>query len=192
VGFTANGPNVSQPGLFGGPPFYIAAEATAGGIRLWQNIDDPALPTCPPNEPDVPPGCAIRGDQVEVTDMNDFLVLQFDETNFVEWYFSDGRVNLDFAYGRDSSALGDERFLAVTQNANVDVPVLAIGGSNGLTPTPSSFASYLDSIATPEARREVVIIPGYAHLDVITASDNAAVPVIADWVNRLVQESLGF
>jgi pimeloyl-ACP methyl ester carboxylesterase len=32
VGFTANGPNVSQPGLFGGPPFYIAAEATAGGI----------------------------------------------------------------------------------------------------------------------------------------------------------------
>ncbi len=192
VGFSSNGPNVSQPGLFGGPPFYLAAPATEDPVRLWQNIDDPALPTCPPGEPDVSPGCALQGEQVEVTDMEEFLPLLFGDPDFIEWYFVDGRVDLDFSYGRDSSALGDESFLAVTQNASMDLPVLAIGGSNGLTPTPDSFADYLGSIATAPADREVVIIPGYAHLDVITATNNAAVPVIADWVNRLVQAKQAF
>ena len=68
----------------------------------------------------------------------------------------------------------------------MDRPVLAIGGSNGITPTPASFADYLGSIATPEADKEVVIIPGYAHVDVGVATGNAAVPVIVDWVNRLL------
>ncbi len=191
VGFTSNGPNVIQPGLFGGPPFYLAAPATSDPLRLWQNIDDPGLPTCPPNDPAVSPGCALQDGQLEVTDMAEFLKLQFGSSNFVEWYFVDGRVDLDFSYGRDSSSLGDESLLAITQNANVDVPVLAIGGSNGLTPTPDSFADYLGSIATPAEDKEVVILDGYAHLDVGTATGNATVPVVADWVNRLLARKLG-
>lgn len=120
-----------------------------------------------------------------MTDLDDVLRLNFGAGNFVEWYFVDGRVSLDFQYGRDSSALGDESLLAVTQNANVDVPVLCIGGSNGLAPSEASFADYLGSIATPASRQRIEILEGYAHLDVITAVRNEAVPILADWIASL-------
>jgi hypothetical protein len=75
----------------------------------------------------------------------------------------------------------------LTQNAAVDVPVIAIGGSNGLTPEPKSFASYLASIATPPQRQEVHILEGYAHLDVVTAEENESVPLIADFIRRALR-----
>jgi hypothetical protein len=56
---------------------------------------------------------------------------------------------------------------------------------NGLTPEPKSFASYLESIATLAAWQEVHIVPGYAHLDVVSAEDNEAVPLIADFIRRV-------
>jgi hypothetical protein len=121
----------------------------------------------------------------EVSDLDDVLAVNFGVGNFVEWYFVDGRVSLDFQYGRDSSALGDESLLAVTQNGSVDVPVLCIGGSNGLAPTEASFADYLGSIATPAAQQRIEILEGYAHVDVLTAAENEAVPVLVDWVSRL-------
>ena len=62
--------------------------------------------------------------------------------------------------------------------------------SNGLAPTEASFANYLGSIATPAADKEIFLAEGYAHLDPLTAEDNDAVPVIADWVNRLLQRKL--
>ena len=73
----------------------------------------------------------------------------------------------------------------LTQNARVDVPVIAIGGSDGLAPEPRSFASYLGSIATSAEWREVHVVEGYAHLDVINAEQNEAVPLIADFVGRV-------
>lgn len=73
----------------------------------------------------------------------------------------------------------------LTQNANVDVPVLCIGGSNGLAPSEASFADYLGSIATPAARQRIEILEGYAHLDVITAAENEAVPILAGWIATL-------
>jgi len=78
----------------------------------------------------------------------------------------------------------------ITQNANVDVPVLCLGGSNGLAPVESSFASYLSSIATPPADEKVQILEGFAHLDVLTAHDNPAVPIVTDWINRLLIRKL--
>jgi hypothetical protein len=208
IGFGADGPNT----LFSLPfqdttgflrEFYIAGPRPDGDLRTWLHFDSPALPTCPPQIPDQSPGCAIldngppsdpddpadppreNGYEREVTDIDDLLRSQFEHRNGLEWYFGAGRIDIDLAFGNDSSALGDESLLAVTQNAQVDVPVLAIGGSNGLTPEPRSFTTYLDSIATPPADREVVILEGYAHLDVATARDNEAVPVIADWIARL-------
>lgn len=74
----------------------------------------------------------------------------------------------------------------MTQNASMDAPVLGIGGSNGLAPTEESFADYLGSVATPASWREVVILEGYAHVDVLSAQDNEAVPVVANWVHRLL------
>jgi hypothetical protein len=189
-GFSSNGPNDWKPdGLpaFGGLPYYQTRlrRPPDTDLRRWQNFDDPALPVCPPAIVDVSPGCALRGDQVEATDIRDLMRTLYGLQNFAEWYFVSGRPNLDFSFGRDSSALGDESLLAVTQNANVDVPVLGIGGTNGLTESEADFADYLGSIATPPEDKQVVLIPGYAHLDVVTARDNAAVPPIVDWMTRL-------
>ncbi len=217
MGFTDDGPNGFQGrGLppFSDLPFYVAGDN--GGLRTWKEFDDPTLPTCPPGDEAVSPGCAIldngppsdptlpasedpprvNGVEREVTPMDAFVQTQFGRLNGFEWYFASGRPNLDFSYGRDSSALVAEHLatvdsahegpLVITQNASVDVPVIAIGGSNGLTPEPKSFDRYLDSIATPEPEREVHILEGYAHLDVINAADNEAVPLITDFVRRLL------
>lgn len=217
LGFTDDGPNTYSV-LAGFSPFYLAGPGDGGALRSWRGIDDPALPVCPLGQtPPVGPagrGCAIidngppsasgasprmNGLEREVTAISDFLQTQFGKANGFEWYFVDGRVSQDFSYGNDSSALvaeallanpSDEGPLRVTQNASVDVPVLGIGGSNGLTPEAKSFDRYLASIATSPSDAEVVIIEGYAHLDVINARDNDAVPPIVDLVNRLIQRKL--
>jgi pimeloyl-ACP methyl ester carboxylesterase len=214
-GFTDNGPNVL--GSFSGTQFYAVREATTGEFRTWKDFDDPTLPTCPPRAPNENAiggtGCAlldngprplptdaprIWGNEVEVSSLDDLLAIQTAPSNFVEWYFAAGRPNLDGSYGVDSSALvaeavvatGSEGPLVLTQNANVDVPVLCIGGSNGLAPLESSFAAYLGSIATPSPDQEIALLEGYAHLDVLTARDNATVPVMTDWINRLLVRKL--
>jgi len=205
-GFSDNGPN----SLFifpGFSPFYLASPAPGGALRTWKNYDDPTLPTCPPNLADASDGigCAIldRGPRPNPTDpparwgrtaepsnLYELVRNQFGETNFLEWYYLSGRITLDLSYGRDSSSLGDESRLAVTQNASMNKPVLCIGGSNGLAPTEASYQGYLSSIATPSVDKEIYIAEGYAHLDPLTAENNLAVPVISDWVNRLQQRKL--
>ncbi len=220
MGFTDNGPNQFRsavPGLIN-DDIYVALPEPSGGLRTWKDFDDPTLPTCPPSLPRPSPGCAIldngppsdpddptdpprkNGVEREVTPIDAFLQTQFGMANGFEWYFSSGRPFLDFAYGRDASALVAEHLAAVdpshegplviTQNAQVGVPVIAIGGSNGLAPEPKSFASYLGSIATPEAWKEVHILEGYAHLDVLSAADNEAVPRIEHFLNRVLQKVL--
>jgi pimeloyl-ACP methyl ester carboxylesterase len=211
LGFTSDGRNSYVPAGGGLGEFYIAQPN--GDLRRWMDFDDPNLPTCPPNTFNLSPGCALIdngarpapdatprlwGHEVEVTSLADILEIQALPSNFVEWYFLSGRSTLDGSYGVDSSALvaeavaatGDEGPLVLTQNANVDVPVLAIGGSNGLAPLESSFATYLGSIATPPADQEIFIAEGYAHLDVLTAQDNASVPVLVDWINRQMVRKL--
>jgi hypothetical protein len=201
LGFSDDGDNFYRTEF--GTPFYQALPN--GALRTWKEFDDPTLPSCPPNVEDVGVGCALVdngppfGPEREVTSLDAFAKTQFGKANGFEWYFASGRPNLDFSYGRDASALvaehlardpRDEGPLVITQNARVDVPVLAIGGSNGLTPEASSFAGYLGSIATPEEDREVHILGGYAHLDVLTAQDNEAVPLVAEFIRR-VQRSGG-
>lgn len=196
VGFTDNAPNqwVATPD---GDGFYFATPT--GVVRQWKNIDDPTLPVCPPNTFNVSPGCAIVdngpaaatppsvwGVEREVTDILDLSRVQFDKGNFAEWYYLAGRVSLDQQFGRDSSSLGDESLLAVTQNANMDRPVLAIGGTNGLAPLASSWNSYFGSIATPAADKEIALIEGYAHLDLLTAKNNDTVPIVKDWIVKLI------
>ena len=213
VGFSDDGANAfvkASPPSFP-DPFYIASPNA--DLRQWKDFDDPTLPSCPPNTANVSPGCAIVdngprpapnatpktwGVEREVTSLDDILAIQFSAMNFLEWYYLSGRTNLDASYGVDSSALvaqsvaasGSEGPLVLTQNALVDVPVLCLGGSNGLAPVESSFAPYLASIATPPADEEVHIIEGYAHIDMIAAKKNDAVPFITDWVNRLMVRKL--
>lgn len=196
VGFTDNAQN-QWVATADGDGFYFAAPQ--GILRQWKNIDDPTLPVCPPATFNVSPGCAIVdngpaaaappsvwGVEREVTDILDLARIQFDKGNFAEWYYLSGRVSLDQQFGRDSSSLGDESLLAVTQNANMDRPVLAIGGTNGLTPLATSWNSYFGSIATPAADKEIALIEGYAHLDLLTAKDNDTVPIVKDWIVKLI------
>ncbi len=210
-GFSANGSNQFNPfAVFLPGEFYTAVDE--GVLRSWTNIDDPLLDpsqpgalVCPPIPPppfpaaaDMATGCAIIdngprpaptdpparwGIEREVTDAVVLIRTLFQNGNASEWYFIDGRPGLDLLFGRDSSALGRPDLLNVTQNANVDVPVLGIGGSNGLAPTEASFAGYLDSIASTDT--EIEILEGYSHLDVLSATDNEAVPAVIDWLNRL-------
>lgn len=214
-GFSDNGANIF--GNFAGATFYSLRNPASGEPRTWKEYDDPTLPTCPPhsvNENAIQGvGCALLdngarplptdaprvwGNEREVSDLDDLLEIQTAPSNFVEWYFGSGRPNLDGSYGIDSSALvaeavaatGAEGPLVLTQNANVNVPVLCIGGSNGLAPLESSFATYLGSIATPAADQEIALLEGYAHLDPLTARDNATVPVMTDWINRLLVRKL--
>jgi hypothetical protein len=210
LGFSDDGANFLSSPL--GTPFYQAL--ANDGLRTWKEFDDPTLPSCPPhaeNEnasggtgcalldngpPSAPgdPAARVNGPEREVTSLDTFAKTQFGKLNGFEWYFAAGRPTLDFGYGRDSSALVAEHLaldpshegpLVVTQNAHVDVPVIAIGGSNGLAPEPRSFASYLGSIATPEEWQEVHVVEGYAHLDVINAERNEAVPLVADFIERV-------
>jgi len=94
----------------------------------------------------------------------------------------------------------------LTQAAAIDVPVIGFGGSNGLTPVPASFRAFADSIAPCSAPScdgsprvvdpavpsaafptyggvgggfEVYISEGYAHVDVLTAEDDATNQVVA-------------
>jgi pimeloyl-ACP methyl ester carboxylesterase len=201
VGFSDNGTNLPIPTTanVNGDYYYFLSPAAGGGLRQWKNFDDPTLPSCPPNTPVASPGCALLdngpqdalqplvwGREREVTDIKDLERVQYSNGNFAEWYFLSGRVSLDQQYGRDSSSLGDESLLAVTQNANMDRPVLAIGGSNGLAPLPSSWNSYFGSIATPAADKEIAIIEGYAHLDLLTAKHNETVPIVRNWIVKLL------
>jgi pimeloyl-ACP methyl ester carboxylesterase len=205
VGFSDDGQN-SLTSFGGASTFYLASNPT-GPRRTWKRHDDPTLPTCPPSLPIATPGCATRnlglatdparpeppqwGQEREVTDIRTLARAQFEHVNGSEWYYLSGRVSLDQQYGRDSSGLGDESLLAITQNANVNVPVLAIGGSNGLAPLVSSFDSYLGSIATPALDKRVTIIEGYAHLDVLQAAQNEAVPPIASFMDELLVRKAG-
>jgi len=214
-GFSDNGPNLF--GSFAGSTFYSLRNPPSGELRTWKDFDDPTLPTCPPhavNENAIQgTGCALLdngprplptdtprtwGREVEVSSLPVLMAMQTQPSNFVEWYFASGRPNLDGSYGVDSSALvaeavaatGSEGPLNLTQNASVDVPVLCIGGSNGLAPTEASYAGYLASIATPPADQRIEILEGYAHLDPLTAENNGAVPILTDWINELLVRKL--
>jgi pimeloyl-ACP methyl ester carboxylesterase len=111
----------------------------------------------------------------------------------------------------DSSALsigrGRRDIENLTQAANVNIPVICFGGSNGLAPVPGAYTAFASSIGactapsctggTPRVVNastpnpafptfgdvaggfEVYISEGFAHLDIVTAEDNADNNVLA-------------
>jgi hypothetical protein len=120
----------------------------------------------------------------------------------------------------DSSALsvgrGRRDIENMTQAANIDIPVIAVAGSNGAAPVPGVYVPFASSIGpctapscdgTPRVvdasvpnpafptfggvagGYEVVVAEGFAHVDVLTAEDNADNPVPAALVAFLVRNS---
>ena len=142
------------------------------------------------------------------------------DTNFSDWYYpstgltvgnsNDVGVNL----GLDTSALslpapegrGRSDIVNQTQARAIDIPIIAFGGSNGLTPVPGIWTGFASAIAPCAAASceegaarmptgqlptdafpefggaaggfEVYISEGYSHMDVLTADNDATNNVI--------------
>jgi hypothetical protein len=130
-------------------------------------------------------------------------------------------ANCNQAVNLDSSQLsvtrGRRDIENLTQAANINIPVFAVGGSNGLTPVPGNFVPFAGSIGTCTAPScdgtarvvdasvpnpafptfgnvnggfEVVIAEGFSHLDVTVSEDNVdnpIMPALADFLLRNAQ-----
>jgi pimeloyl-ACP methyl ester carboxylesterase len=189
------------------------------GIRTW--VDGPDSPPeafgdngpAPQSLEDI----GRWGLEVEPTDLLATTLPQSitGQTNLTEWYYPSSGLGVVAELGLDTSALSapppqgrgrtdiDNR----TQGAAIDIPVIAFGGSNGLTPTPASWLGFARAIAPCAAPAcdgvtdrlvdaqnpspafptygeisggfEVYIAEGYAHTDVASAEDEESNIVIA-------------
>jgi cysteine-rich repeat protein len=203
-GFSNNGVNSNFLGLV------IPQPATTDPYRYWIDSNEPQPPQAVPNNGlPLTPG-EEWGQEKEVSRLSRFFpALSAPGTNFGDWYFASSGLGtttgLDgsgtFGIVLDSTALsvgrGRPDIENVTQATAVDIPVIAFGGSNGLTPTGSSFRNYANSLGTCTAAScngatprlvfdfpvnplygdvdggyEVHLIEGYAHIDVVSSEDD--------------------
>lgn len=189
------------------------------GINTWLSGDD-EIPTEAFVDNGPPPQTLdeIRrwGLEVEPTDLRSVLPMFYrGQTNFTDWYYPSSGLGVVSGLGLDTSPLSappplgrgrtdiDNR----TQGGMIDIPVIAFGGSNGLTPTPASWRAFASVIATCAAPAcdgvtprlvdadnpspafpsygdvsggfEVHMSEGYAHFDVLSAEDDETNNVIA-------------
>lgn len=115
----------------------------------------------------------------EPTDLGEYsrsLILPDTDAN--EWYFP-------FRLLIDMSALtldltGVPNFVP---HSAVEVPTLAIGAARGLVTTTDGFSAYGNLRASSFFSSYVV--PGFAHLDLLTARDNPVVPLLGRWLARV-------
>jgi hypothetical protein len=159
---------------------------------------------------------------VEVTRFDRIMTVFVDGgTNFTDWYYPSSGSGITSALGLDTTPLsadpptgrGRRDIENLTQAANINVPVICFGGSNGLTPVPGSFAAFAQSIGACTAPScdgttprvvdagspseafptfgdvaggfEAFISEGYAHIDVTTAEDAPHNAVIGPLVDFL-------
>lgn len=213
----------SVSGLFGGNSFLTGSLGGPGpvvdGVGTWQQITQTPLPEGLFQDlgpaPTELPG-STWGTAAEVVRVDRFIGSFFvGQSNFVDWYFpGSGLSTTSGLPSLDSTALSvgrDRRDIEnLTQAANIDIPVLAIGGSNGLTPVPADFIPFAESIGTCAAPScdgtprvvddetpseafptfggidggfEAVIIEGIAHVDVLGPED---LGVTAEYYETLV------
>lgn len=197
------------------------------GIQTWLSGDDS------PPEAFVDQGPAPQtleeigrwGVGAEPTDLAGRVLAMFFQgrTNFIEWYYPSSGLSVVSGLGLDTSALSappplgrgrtdiDNR----TQGSLIDLPVIAFGGSNGLTPTPASWLGFARAIAPCAAPAcdgvtgrlvdaenpspafptygdisggfEVYISEGYSHVDIVTAEDDETNNVIGPLLDFVVR-----
>lgn len=196
-----------------------------GDINTWLSGDD-EIPEAAFTDNGPPPttlaDVRVWGVEVEPSDLAGRMLPMFFEgqTNFSDWYYPSSGLGVDAGLGLDTSALsapppegrGRSDIANRTQGGLIDIPVIAFGGSNGLTPTPASWLAFATAIAPCSAPAcdgvtprlvdesnpnpafptygdisggfEVHISEGYAHFDVLSA-DN-------DETNNVIQPLLAF
>ena len=190
------------------------------GILTWHELGEGPMPASvvPYNGPaptSLPAG--EWGQEKEVTRI-DRMGQTFitDWTNFTDWYYPSSGLSVTSAIGLDSTQLsvgrGRRDIENLTQAANVDIPVIAFGGTNGLTPVPANYLDFAQSIGPctapsctgsprvvdpsnpnpafptyggPDGGFEVHLSEGYAHIDIVTAEDDANNNVIGPLIDFL-------
>lgn len=190
------------------------------GALTWLNRDED-LPTevftdngAAPTEPREG---RLWGVEVEPTDFEGQLIAATyrGDTNFFDWYYPSSGLSITAGLGLDTTALsapvpmgrGRSDIDNRTQAQNIDIPVIAFGGSNGLTPVPGDFFGFASAIAACAAPScdgatsrivdatqpslafpsygdvaggyEVFISEGYSHVDIVTAEAEENNQVIA-------------
>jgi len=196
-----------------------------GGLATWLDVGEgPMPPSVLPDNGPVPTSLPSGpwGQEKEVTKLARMIdVFAQPGTNFTDWYYPSAGLAVTQEIGLDSSALsigrGRRDIENLTQAANVDIPVIAFGGSNGLTPVPGNYVAFassigpcaapscdgtprvIDAMAPSEAFPtlgdvaggfEVHISEGFAHVDVVTAEagpDNHVYGPLVDFLARNVQ-----
>ena len=200
------------------------------GVRTWLNYGDelPAavLPDNGPAPTDVEEA-GVWGQEVESTDLEGHMMPTFyrGQTNFSDWYYPSSGLSVTSGLGLDSTALsalpptgrGRSDIENLTQARNVDIPVIAFAGSNGLVPVPAGMLGYADTLApcaapscdgtTPRVvdreqpntafptygdaagGYEVHISEGFSHVDVVSAEDDETNNVVGP-LFQFVQRNL--
>lgn len=202
---------------------------TIDGVRTWLNYgDDMPADVLTDNGPmptdlaevNADPNRGRWGVQVETTDLEGHMLPSFYEgqTNFSDWYYPSSGLGV-VSLGLDTTPLsapppegrGRTDIENITQARNVNIPVIAFGGSNGGVAVPGRMLGYADSLAvcaapscdgaTPrvvdreqpntafptfgdaDGGFEVFITEGFAHVDIVSAEDDEANNVIAPLVD---------
>lgn len=210
-GYSNNGPNSMLLGLV------VPGAAFSDPYRVWIDSDQPQPAIAIPNNgPATATLSQVWGQEKEVTNMHRFFPVFFTgAVDFGDWYFPSSGLSITSELnpagvfgGLDSTPLSVGRnrpdIENLTQAAAIDIPVIAFGGSNGLTPTAAGYKAFANSIGTCTAPTctgstprivtdhpitptfgdvaggfEVYISEGYAHIDVLTAEDDANNNVLA-------------
>jgi hypothetical protein len=202
-------------------------DARNDGLRVWLDNTD-ALPAAAFRDFGAAPATVSLatpawGKEVEPTNLKRFSRALFvGDSTYSDWYYPSSGLLLGNASGSGGANLGlDTSPLSLpiaqggrgradivnqTQARNINVPVIAFGGSNGLTPVPGLWRGFAEAIApcaapsctantprTPAGQStlaaartyggvaggfEVYISEGYTHVDVLTANDDSTNNVV--------------
>lgn len=120
-----------------------------------------------------------EGSAREFTDMGAYLQARVAlKSDWNEWYFP-LRLLVDMSeLPLDLTDVQD-----FTAHSNVTTPTLAVGAGRGLVGSLDGFSAYSNMRAS--ALFSSYIIPGYTHLDLVSARDNPLVPLFERWLGQI-------
>ena len=117
----------------------------------------------------------------EYTDLDAYLRARVGLlSDYNEWYFplrllvDMGELPLDLADRDDFAA-----------HSEVSAPTLAVGAGRGLVTREGGFSAYSNLRAS--ALFSSYVVPGYTHLDIVSARDNPVVPLFSRWLGQVTQ-----
>jgi pimeloyl-ACP methyl ester carboxylesterase len=200
------------------------------GVQTWLSKGEDIPPEAFSDNGPAPETLAdisVWGMEQEPSDLEGRMLPIFyrGSTNFTDWYYPSSGLSVTVGLGLDTTELsappplgrGRSDIDNRTQAQAIDIPVIAFGGSNGLTPVPASWLSFASAIASCAAPTcdgmssrildranpneafpsyggvaggfEVYISEGYSHVDIVTADNDETNNVIGPLLNFIARNS---